>query len=124
MNRRLENKVALVIGAARGIGREIAVCFAEEGAKLVIADMDVDAGEATARPLGADFIRTDISSLPEAEAAVALALSCHGRLDVLVQNAGIFPWQLIENTSPDDWAGSWLSTCESALLPPARCCPP
>jgi 3-oxoacyl-[acyl-carrier protein] reductase len=49
------------------------------------------------------FIRTDISQMADAEAAVTLALKEHGRLDIVVQNAGIYPWQLIENTSPEDW---------------------
>ncbi len=103
MTRRLEGKVALIVGAARGIGKGIAVRFAEEGAKLVIADVEVEAGQATAAELGAVFIRTDISQMADAEAAVALALATYGKLDILVQNAGIYPWQLLENTSPDDW---------------------
>jgi 3-oxoacyl-[acyl-carrier protein] reductase len=103
MTGRLEGKVALVVGAARGIGKGIALRFAEEGARVVIADVEIDAGEATAAEVGGHFTRTDISKLPDAEAAVALALKQHGRLDILVQNAGIYPWQLLENTSPDDW---------------------
>jgi 3-oxoacyl-[acyl-carrier protein] reductase len=103
MTRRLEGKVALIVGAARGIGKGIAVRFAEEGAKLVIADVEVEAGQATAAELGAVFIRTDISQMADAEAAVARALATYGKLDILVQNAGIYPWQLLENTSPDDW---------------------
>lgn len=100
---RLDGKIALVIGAARGIGKGVAERFAEEGARLVLADTIVEAGEATARDLGGVFVKTDISSLPETEAAVAVALERHGRLDVIVQNAGIYPWQLIEDTSPEDW---------------------
>lgn len=100
---RLDGKVALVIGAARGIGRGVAERFAEEGARLVLADTIVEAGAATAGELGAAFVKTDISSLAEAEAAVAVALERHGRLDIVVQNAGIYPWQLIEDTSPEDW---------------------
>lgn len=100
---RLDGKVALVIGAARGIGRGVAERFAEEGARLVLADTIVEAGAATARELGAAFVKTDISSLAEAEAAVGVALERHGRLDIVVQNAGIYPWQLIEDTSPEDW---------------------
>jgi len=103
MTGRLEGKVALIVGAARGIGKGIAVRFAEEGAKLVIADVEVEAGQATAAELGAVFIRTDISQMADAEAAVALALATYGKLDILVQNAGIYPWQLLENTTPDDW---------------------
>ncbi|MCQ8875911.1 MULTISPECIES: SDR family NAD(P)-dependent oxidoreductase [unclassified Mesorhizobium] len=103
MTNRLQDKVALIIGSARGIGKGIALRFAEEGARLVLADTEADAGQATADELGVPFIRTDISQMSDAEAAVALALKQHGRLDIIVQNAGIYPWQLIENTSADDW---------------------
>ena len=103
MSGRLQDKVALIIGSARGIGKGIAQRFAEEGARLILADSEAEAGQATADELGAAFIRTDISLMADAEAAVALALSHHDRLDIVVQNAGIYPWQLIENTSPDDW---------------------
>ncbi|HHY48835.1 MAG TPA: SDR family oxidoreductase [Alphaproteobacteria bacterium] len=103
MSGRLEGKVALIVGSARGIGRGIAERFAEEGARLVLADTEAAAGEATANRLAAAFIRTDISQLSDAEAAVGLALERYGRLDILVQNAGIYPWQLLEQTSPEDW---------------------
>jgi 3-oxoacyl-[acyl-carrier protein] reductase len=103
MSGRLDGKVALIVGAARGIGKGIALRFAEEGATLVLADSEAEAGQATADELGAAFIRTDISQMADAEAAVALAVGRHGRLDIVVQNAGIYPWQLIENTSADDW---------------------
>ena len=100
---RIQDRVALIVGAARGIGKGIAQRFAEEGAKLVLADSEEEAGRPTAEDLGAAFIHTDISQMADAEAAVALAVEKHGRLDIIVQNAGIYPWQLIENTSPSDW---------------------
>jgi len=103
MTRRLEGKSALVIGAARGIGEGIAARFVEEGARIVIADIEVEAGKATARRLGGHFIAADISRMDEAESAVALAVSRHGGLDILVQNAGIYPWTLIENIEPEEW---------------------
>jgi 3-oxoacyl-[acyl-carrier protein] reductase len=103
MTDRLDGKVALVVGAARGIGKGIALRFKEEGANLVLADIEFTAGQATADELGVPFIRTDISKMGDAEAVVALALATFGRLDIVVQNAGIYPWQLIENTSPEDW---------------------
>jgi 3-oxoacyl-[acyl-carrier protein] reductase len=102
MTGRLEGRTALVIGAARGIGKGIAARFAEEGAKLCLADTDL-ACEATAAELGAGFVQTDISSFADAQAAVSEVLERHGRLDIIVQNAGIYPWQLIEDTSPEDW---------------------
>ena len=103
MTGRLEGKVALIFGAARGIGKSLALRFREEGANLVLADIESAAGQATADELGVPFVHTDISKMGDAEAAVALALATFGRLDVVVQNAGIYPWQLIENTSPEDW---------------------
>lgn len=103
MTGRLEGKVALVIGAARGIGKGTALRFAEEGARLMLADWEAEAGQRTADELGAPFIRTDISRFAHAEATVALALERFGRLDIIVQNAGIYPWQLIEETTADDW---------------------
>jgi 3-oxoacyl-[acyl-carrier protein] reductase len=103
MTGRLEGRIALVVGAARGIGKGIAERFAGEGARLVLADTSAETGQATAKQLGAIFVRTDISRMEDAEAAVAVAVEHYGRLDILVQNAGIFPWQLIENTSVEDW---------------------
>lgn len=103
MTGRVEGKVALIVGAARGIGKGIALRFMEEGASLVLADSDIAHGQATADKLGVPFIGIDISKMEDAEAAVALALASFGKLDIVVQNAGIYPWQLIENTSPDDW---------------------
>jgi len=123
---RLEGKVALVVGAARGIGKGIAQRFAEEGARLVLGDVEIEAGAATAAELGATFIRTDISQMDDAEAAVELAIERHGRLDIIVQNAGIYPWQLLEDTSPADWdrvmsvnlRGSFIAA--RAALPPMK----
>jgi 3-oxoacyl-[acyl-carrier protein] reductase len=103
MTGRVEGKTAVVIGAARGIGKGIVMRFREEGANVVLADWEDAAGKATADELGATFIHTDISRFQDAEAAVELAVSCFGRLDIIVQNAGIYPWQLIEDTSSDDW---------------------
>jgi 3-oxoacyl-[acyl-carrier protein] reductase len=100
---RLEDRVALVIGAARGIGLAIAERFIEEGAKVILADSDEAAGAATAARLGCGFVRADIAVKADAERAVAAALERHGRLDILVQNAGIFPWTLIENIEPEEW---------------------
>lgn len=102
MSGRLAGKVGVITGAARGIGKGIASRFAEEGAKLVLTDLDPRV-EATARELGAIHMIADVSKQADAEAAVALALDHYGRLDIMVQNAGIYPWQLLEETSSDDW---------------------
>ncbi|HRX37527.1 MAG TPA: SDR family oxidoreductase [Aestuariivirga sp.] len=103
MTGRLDNKVALVIGAARGIGEGIAQRFVEEGARVTIADSEVQAGEDTAARLDGLFVETDISRLDHAERAVKSTIKAFGGLDIVVQNAGIYPWTLIEKTTPDEW---------------------
>lgn len=102
MTNRLADKVAIVYGASRGIGRGIAERFIEEGALLVLADIDPACAD-TAKQLGACHVVCDISRMADAENAVSVAIDTYGRLDIVVQNAGIYPWQLIEDTSPDDW---------------------
>jgi 3-oxoacyl-[acyl-carrier protein] reductase len=100
---RLEGKAAVVIGAARGIGEGIAERFVEEGARVVIGDTEVALGEATARRLGARFVETDISRPEHAERIMGEAVARFGGIDILVQNAGIYPWTLIEKISADEW---------------------
>jgi 3-oxoacyl-[acyl-carrier protein] reductase len=103
MSGRLQGRVALVVGAARGIGAGIAERFTEEGAKVMIADTEGEAGAATAQRLGGRFITIDISRKSEAERAVAETIAAFGGLDIVVQNAGIYPWSLIENIEPEEW---------------------
>ena len=104
MTGRLEGKVALVIGAARGIGEGIAQRFVEEGAQVVHRRHRGGGGpgDGGTRSKGR-FVETDISRMDHAERAVQTALDGFGGLDILVQNAGIYPWTLIENTSPEEW---------------------
>ena len=91
---RLLDKVALITGAASGIGKEIALAFAREGAKVVIADLDQSAAQQTAseidpvaqRALG---VAMDVSDEEQVEAGMARAIQAFGRLDVLVSNAGV-----------------------------------
>jgi 3-oxoacyl-[acyl-carrier protein] reductase len=116
MSGRLKDRVALVIGASRGIGEGIAARFAEEGARLTIADREVELGQATAKRLSAHFVETDIAREEHVERAVATAVERFGRLDILVQNAGIFPWTLIENITLKEW-DEVLAVAARAALP-------
>jgi 3alpha(or 20beta)-hydroxysteroid dehydrogenase len=88
---RLDGKVAIVTGGARGQGASEVRLFAAEGAKVVAADVRVDAGEALAAELGPDvaFVALDVADEVAWEAAVAMTLERFGGLDVLVNNAGI-----------------------------------
>jgi 3-oxoacyl-[acyl-carrier protein] reductase len=104
MSGRLEGKVAVVIGAGRGIGKGIARRFAEEGARLVLGDRDEALVRETAAALGAAvFARCDVAEKAEVEGLASLALERHGGLDILVQNAGIFPETLIEAIPVEEW---------------------
>ena len=92
---RLEGKVAVVTGAARGIGAACARRFAAEGAAVVIGDILEEQGEATAQSIRdtgatATFVACDTGEGPQARALITETVSRHGRIDVLVNNAGIF----------------------------------
>lgn len=90
----LKNKVGLVTGASSGIGRAIAEVWAREGAKVVVSDIDVAAGEETAarvRAAGGEalFVAADVSRAEDCEALVARTVAHYGRLDIACNNAGI-----------------------------------
>ncbi len=103
MTGRVQDRVAVVIGAARGIGAGIAQRLAEEGARLVIGDTRADLGEATAARLGGRFVRCDVSEAADVQAIVDHAVATHGRLDIMVQNAGIFPMHDLVDIPVAEW---------------------
>src|SRR6516162_313816 len=95
---RLQNKVAIVTGAASGIGKQIALTFAREGGLVAIADLNRDAAEAAAReidPTGkrALGVSMDVTDEKQVDAGTARVIETFGALDVLVSNAGI---QIVE----------------------------
>jgi len=100
---RLQDKVAIVTGAGRGIGEAIARCFAREGAKVVVAERDAATGQRTAAAVGGLFVPCDVTDPAQNEAVAKAALDAHGRIDVLVANAGINVFHEPLAMPPDEW---------------------
>ncbi|MGB6837667.1 MAG: SDR family NAD(P)-dependent oxidoreductase [Dehalococcoidia bacterium] len=91
---RLEGKASLVTEAGSGIGRAVALEFAREGARVMVAEVDEPSGQATAQDIEkagaiARFLRTDVTKGSEVAAAVQATVDAFGRLDIMVNNAGI-----------------------------------
>ena len=86
---KLKNQVAIITGAARGIGLACAERFASEGARVVIADVLDDAGKAEARRLGATYLHCDVSKSSDVHATVAAVIKQFGIVDILLNNAAI-----------------------------------
>jgi len=102
---RLEGKVAIITGAAGGIGAATARRFAAEGAALLLSDADGSGARALANELGgrASSCAHDVTSETDWQAVAASALEAHGRIDILLNNAGIFLAASLQETSLEDF---------------------
>jgi len=131
MTGRLQDKVAIVTGAGRGIGAAIAHAFAREGAKVIIAERDTATGPATAAAItaaggAAEFIATDVTSAESVESAAEAVAGRHRRIDILVNNAGINVFHKPHETTEAEWRrcfdvdldGVWRMS--KAVLPAMR----
>jgi NAD(P)-dependent dehydrogenase (short-subunit alcohol dehydrogenase family) len=100
---RLEGKVALITGGARGQGAAEGRLFAAEGAKVVLTDLLDDEGKAAAREVGGVYHHHDVTQESQWASVVAEVLKQHGRVDILVNNAGIGHVGDLEETALQDW---------------------
>jgi len=105
---RLQNKIAVITGAGSGIGRAVALTFAKEGAKVVVADWAEKGGQETVEMVKradgeAVFIKTDVSQASDIEKMVETCLENFGRVDILINNAGILKMGPLHQTSEEDW---------------------
>jgi 3-oxoacyl-[acyl-carrier protein] reductase len=128
---RLQNKVAVVTGAAQGIGRAIALGIGREGAKVVVADLQGEKAKGVAdevRTLGADAIAVEVNvaSEPSVKRLADQAFECFGRIDILVNDAGVYLKAPVVLKSEEDWdqtinvnlGGNFL--CARAFVPAMR----
>lgn len=105
---KLNNKVAIITGGSKGIGLGIATVFSRQGAKVVVAARGAEAGEQAAEDLRskggeAVFIACDVSNENQVKAMVQTTIDVYGRLDVLVNNAGVGIYKSVLNTTVDEW---------------------
>ena len=100
----LQDKVAIVTGAGRGLGEAIARAYAAEGAKVIVSDIDAEAAKKVAASLpGASAVACDVRVPAQVEALVAAATQQHGRLDIMVANAGVARLSPLIATSYEQW---------------------
>ena len=99
----LKDQVAIVTGGAKGIGKGIATVLAKAGAQVVIADIDVEAGQSAAEQLGATFVTLDVTDKAACQTVVDSVLERYGRLDILCSNTGIFPQAALDVMTTENW---------------------
>ncbi len=100
---RMKGKVAVITGAAAGLGEADAIALAHEGATVIVTDVDEDAGRRVAAQVGGLFVRHDVRSADDWRQVFATTLQHHGRVDVLVNNAGIVFPSDIETTTLEQY---------------------
>lgn len=103
MMKRLENKVAIVTGGSNGIGKATCQKFAAEGAKVVIWDLNEEAGQKLAGELGGHFARVNTAAYEAVGKATAEVLANYGKIDILINNAGITRDSTLKKMSPEQW---------------------
>ena len=125
---KLKDKVCIVTGAASGIGREIALTYAREGGKVVIADLNKDAAQATADAIKATggsamAVAMDVTDENQVNAAVAEVVAAWGGVDVLVSNAGIQIVHPVEDFPYAEWKKMLAIHLDGAFLTTKACLP-
>lgn len=119
--KRVQDKVILVTGGAMGMGQSHSELLASQGARVFVADMNEKVGQATVdgiRKNGghADFLKLDVSNESDWNAAIAIIIERAGRIDVLVNNAGMLILKPVQDTTNDDWDRTFNVNARSVFL--------
>jgi NAD(P)-dependent dehydrogenase (short-subunit alcohol dehydrogenase family) len=120
ITRRLDGRTAIVTGGASGIGLATARRFAAEGARVVIADLNPDTGEAAAAEVDGLFVRVDVTNAADVDAMVAAAREAYGSVDIAFNNAGISPPD--DDSILDTGIEAWRRVQEVNLTSVYLCC--
>jgi dihydroanticapsin dehydrogenase len=112
----LDGKRVVVTGAATGIGRDTALLFAREGARLVIGDVNEDGGRAVAGETGGTFVRTDVSRAADMEALMSRGAEALGGIDVIVNNAGLQHSGAVTEFPEERWDALFAVNAKSCFL--------
>lgn len=123
MGERLAGKVAVITGAATGIGKQGALLFAEEGARVVVADIDENGGRQVVETITSSggkaiFVKTNVIDATQVEALMQAAVSAYGRIDILYNNAAVNLYGKLTDTSEEDWDRVMRVNVKSVFL----CC--
>jgi NAD(P)-dependent dehydrogenase (short-subunit alcohol dehydrogenase family) len=118
---KFKNKVAVVTGAAKGIGKQLAIGFANKGASVVIADIDEYEGEKTVKTIEenggkAIFVHTDVRIPKHIEQLIQTAAKTFGTIDILINNAGVSRWKPVYELSVEEWDDIVNTNLRSAFL--------
>ena len=116
---KFNGEVAIITGGCGGIGRSLAESFAAEGAQVVIASQNEDVLAQTARELGVDCLKTDVTKIEEAKQLVEYTMSRYGKIDILINAAGM---QVPVGPLQDVSAEAWIKTVELNLIGTMLCC--
>jgi len=113
---RVDGKVVLLTGGAMGLGKASAKALLAQGARVIITDINADAGTATAAELGCDFLPQDVTDWARWQAIIAQVEAMHGRLDVLVNNAAITVFGSVMDISPEDFRRCYTVDVDSIFM--------
>lgn len=124
----VQGKVAVITGAGSGIGRAAAILFAREGARVVVVDVDEEAGKATVAAIHgsggtATLVVADVANGEDVRRMVDEVLAAYGRLDILVNNAGIYRQGDVLQTSEEDWGRMLAVNLTGPFLCAKHCIP-